>query len=94
MWTFVALLHVMNLQMAHLGGGIRERFLTVVTVMGLFTTVHQLVAFQITGCSKQLVADLTTVTCFTCVAFVVQVEKANLTVAFSTSRALVWLQRT
>lgn len=46
-WTLVALLHVMNLQMSHLGSRIRERFLTVVTVIGLLATMHQLVAFQI-----------------------------------------------
>lgn len=94
MWTIVALLHVMNLQMSHLGSRIRERFLTVVTVIGLLATMHQLVAFQIAWCGKKLAADLAAIPRFACVPFVVQVEQADLTVAFSTSRATVRLQRT
>lgn len=46
-WTLVALLCVVRLQMSHLGGGVRESFLTEVAVVWLLSTVHQLVALQI-----------------------------------------------
>lgn len=46
-WTLVALLRVVCLQVSHLGRGVREGLVTVVAVVWLLTTVHQLVALQV-----------------------------------------------
>lgn len=44
MWALVALVGVMCLQVSHLGGGVREGLVAVVTLVRLLATVHQLVA--------------------------------------------------
>lgn len=44
----MALVCVMDLQVAHFGGGVGESALTVLTVVRLLTAVHQLVALQVT----------------------------------------------
>lgn len=92
-WTFVAFLCVVRLKMSHLGGGVGESLVAEVTVIRLLTAVHQLVALQVARCGEKLATHVTAVTCFTRVSFAVQVEKADLAVALSTSRAAVWLQR-
>lgn len=92
--TLVALLRVMRLQVAHLGGWIGESLLAKVAVIRLLATVHQLMTFQIPRCCEKLSADLAAVPRFSCVAFAVQVEQADLAVALSTRRAAVWLQWT
>lgn len=91
-WTLVALLRVVRLQVSHLGGGVGEGLLAVVAVIRLLTAVHQLVALQIARRGEQLAADFAAVPCLTCVALAVQVEQADLSVALSTRRAAVWLQ--
>lgn len=42
--TLVALVSVVRLQVSHLGCGVREGLVAVVTLVRLLTTVHQLVA--------------------------------------------------
>lgn len=91
-WTLVALLRVVRLQVSHLGSGVREGLLAVDAVIRLLTAVHQLVALQIARCGEELAADFAAVPCLACVAFAVQVEQADLSVALSTGRAAVWLQ--
>ena len=93
MWTLVALLRVMRFQMTHLGSGVRKGLLTVIAMIWLLAAVHQQVALQVARCGEELATHVAAVTCLTCVAFAVQVEQADLTVALSTSRAAVWLQR-
>lgn len=93
MWTLVALLRVVCLQMSHLGGGVREGLLTEVAVVRLLAAVHQLVALQVSRCGEELATHFAAVPCLTCVPFAVQVEQADLSVALSTGRAAVWLQR-
>lgn len=92
-WTLVALLCVVCLQMSHLGSGVGEGLLTEVAVIWLLAAVHQLVALQVSRCGEELAAHVTAVTCFTCVAFAVQIEQADLTVTLPTGRAAVRLQR-
>lgn len=46
-WAPVAFLCVMRLKMSHLGGGVGEGLVAVVTLIRLLTTVHQLVALQV-----------------------------------------------
>lgn len=43
-WTLVALVSVVRLQVSHLGRGVREGLVAVVTLVWLLATVHQLVA--------------------------------------------------
>lgn len=43
-WALVALVIVVRLQVSHLGSGVREGLVAVVTLVRLLTTVHQLVA--------------------------------------------------
>lgn len=93
MWTLVALLGVVRLQVSHLGSGVREGLLTVVAVVRLLTAVHQLVALQVARCSEELAAHFAAVPCLAGVAFAVQVEQADLSVALSAGRAAVRLQR-
>lgn len=92
MWTLVALLRVVCLQMSHLGSGVREGLLTVVAVVRFLATMHQLVPFQVARCGEELATHLTAVTRFACVALPVQVEQTDLAIALSTSRATVRLQ--
>lgn len=83
----------MRLQVPHLGGGVGEGLLTVVTVVRLLAAVHQLVPFQVARCGEQLAAHFAAVPRLASVPLAVQVEQADLPVAFSTGRAAVWLQR-
>lgn len=83
-WTLVALLCVVRLQMSHLGGRVREGLVTVVAVVRLLAAVHQLVALQIARCGEELAAHFAAVPCLACVALAVQVEQADLAVALST----------
>lgn len=46
-WTLVLLVSVVSLQVAHLGGGVREGAATVVALVGFLATVHQLVALEV-----------------------------------------------
>lgn len=93
MRTLVALLRVMRLQVPHLGGGVGEGLLTVVTVVRLLAAVHQLVPFQVARCGEQLAAHFAAVPRLASVPLAVQVEQADLPVAFSAGRAAVRLQR-
>lgn len=43
-WTLVALVSVVRLQVSHLGSGVREGLVAVVTLVRLLAAVHQLVA--------------------------------------------------
>lgn len=45
--TLVLLVGVVSLQVAHLGGGVREGAATVVTLVGFLATVYQLVALEV-----------------------------------------------
>lgn len=92
-WTLVALLGVVRLQVSHLGSGVREGLLTEVAVVRLLTAVHQLVALQVARCGEELAAHFAAVPCLAGVAFAVQVEQADLSIALSAGRAAVWLQR-
>lgn len=91
--TFVAFLGVMRLQMSHLGGRVGEGLIAVVTLIRLFTAVHQLVSLQIARCCEELAAHVATIAGFTRVAFAVQVKETDLTVALSTSGAAVRFER-
>lgn len=92
MWTLVALLCVVRLQMSHLGGGVREGLLAEVAVVRLLAAVHQLVALQVARCCEKLAAHFAAVPRFARVTFAVQVEQADLSVALSAGRAAVRLQ--
>lgn len=91
-WTLVAFLCVMCLKVSHLGGGVGESLVAVVAVVRLLAAVHQLVALQVARRGEKLATHVTAVARFTRVAFAVQVEKADLTVALSTRGAAVRLQ--
>lgn len=93
-WTLVALLGVVRLQVAHLGGGVGESFVAEVALVRLLAAVHQLVAFQVARCGEELVAHFTAVARLPRVALAVQIEQTDLAVALSTSGAAVWFQRT
>lgn len=94
MWTLVALLGVVRLEVAHLGSGVGESFVAVVALVRLLAAVNQLVSLQIARCRKELVAHFAAVPCFPRVALAVQIEQTDLTVALSAGGAAVWLQRT
>lgn len=91
-WTLVALLCVVCLQMSHLGRGVRESLLAVVAVVWLLAAMHQLVALQIARSGEKLATNFTAVPRFPCVTLAMQVEQTDLTVALSASRAAVRLQ--
>lgn len=63
MWAFVALVCIMDLQVAHFGSGVGESTLAVVTVVRLLATVHQLVALQVTRCGEEFAALVAAVAC-------------------------------
>lgn len=81
----------MRLQVSHLGGGVREGFVTIVAVVWLFAAVHQLVALQVAGRGEEFAAHFAAVPRLARVPFAVQVEQADLSVALSTGGAAVWL---
>lgn len=85
MWTLVALLRVVRLQMPHLGGGVGEGLLAEVAVVRLLAAVHQLMAFQVAGRGEELATHLAAVPRLTRVAFAVQVEQTDLAVALPAS---------
>lgn len=90
--TLVLLVGVMRLQVAHLGGGVRERAPAVVTLVGLLPTVHQLVPLQVARGGEELAAVLTAVAGLTRVPLLVQVQEADESVALPTLLAAVRLQ--
>lgn len=63
LWAFVALVRVMDLQVAHFGRGVGESPLAVVTVVRLLATMHQLVALQVTRGGEEFAAVLAAVAC-------------------------------
>lgn len=89
----MALLRVVRLQVPHLGRGVGEGLVTEVAVVWLLSAVHQLVALQVARCGEELAAHFAAVARLARVAFAVQVEQADLSVALSAGRAAVWLQR-
>lgn len=89
----MALLRVVRLQVSHLGCGVGEGLVTEVAVVWLLSAVHQLVALQVARCGEELAAHFAAVARLARVAFAVQVEQADLSVALSAGRAAVWLQR-
>lgn len=88
----VALVGVVGLQVAHLGGGVGEGPLAEVAVVWLLATVHQLVALQVARGCEEFATLLAAVARLTRVPFAVQVEQANLAVALAAGRAAVWFQ--
>lgn len=71
MWTFVSLLHVMYLQMSHLGSGVRKGLITEVTVIWFLPAVHQLMSLQVTRRGEELATGIAGIACFSRVAFAV-----------------------
>lgn len=55
------LVSVMGLQVAHLGGGVGEGAAAVVALVGLLTTVHELVPLEVARGGEQLATVLAAV---------------------------------
>lgn len=86
------LVRVMGLQVAHLGGGVREGAPAVVALVGLLTAVHQLVALQVARSGEELAAVIAAVPGLARVAFLVQVQQADEPVALATLLTTIGLQ--
>lgn len=69
LWAFMALVRIMDLQVAHFGCGVGESTLAVVAVVRLLAAMHQLVALQVTRCGEEFAALVAAVACFSCVPF-------------------------
>lgn len=77
--------------MAHLGGGVGEGPLAVVTMVGLLSTVHQLMALQVARGGEELAAVLAAVARLARVPFAMEVQQADLPVALTARCAAVRL---
>lgn len=63
----MALVRVMDLQMAHFGCGVRKGPRAVLAVVRFLATVDQLVALKVTRCGEEFAAVVTAVACLACV---------------------------
>lgn len=90
--TLVLLVGVVGLQVPHFGGGVREGAPAVVTLVGLFPAVHQLVPLEVARGGEELSAVVTAVLGLPCVPLLVQVQQADEAVALPTFLTAVGLQ--
>lgn len=91
--ALVLLVGVVSLQVAHLGGGVREGAATVVALVGLLATVHQLVALEVAGSGEELATVPAAVARLPRVPLLVQVQQADEPVALATLLTPVRFQR-
>lgn len=92
MGALVALVGVVRLQVSHLGGGVGEGLVAVVTLVRLLAAVHQLVALQVARRGEDFSTQPAGVARLPRVPFAVQVEQADLSITLPAGGAGVWLQ--
>lgn len=91
-WTLVALLCIVRLQVSHLGRGVGEGLVAVGALVRLLAAVHQLVALQVAGGGEELAAHPAGVARLARVPLAMEVEQADLPVALPAGQAAVRLQ--